>query len=413
MNEILDLVELRNRSTTSHHQLINKIIQNLTQIECEKERSISTNLQDLLDILNSIGLMVIVIGILLNTLNLVVLLRTKLPESPYTYLTSLAFTDLGALITHLTAKIVNISVKQDRHIVQNLHLYLIIPLINTFLSCSMYTTLALTCERFVFVHSPLKAISVCRKSLARKVCVTIFVFTILKSAYLPFMYKKSRCHDGGLEQYSSKILDVLEFLVGLAIPYAIIFVINLSLIFSLRRSGKSSFNKDQQASAANTKHLVVINDVCDYRRTYNEKEHRNQRKLTISLILILCLLLICHLPSFLLEESLVEAVFGDYNTTESAFLVHVIGTKVSIILTYINCSANFIIYCASNKKFFTSLKTLVLSVIRRNKKENSARRSYKYSTRSSKISVNSSSLNKYHKWFQRKDNFDYLHDSKF
>jgi hypothetical protein len=393
---------------------INTILHNLTQIECEKERSISTSLRDLLEILNQIGLIVIVVGILLNILNVIVLLKTKLSESPYTYLTSLAFSDLGALATHLTAKVINVSIKQNRHAVQYIHLYFIIPLINTFLSCSMYTTLALTCERFVFVHSPLRAISVCRKSLARKICVSIFVFTLLKSAYLPFMYKKSECHEGGLEQHSSKVLDILEFLVGLAIPYAIIFVINLSLIFSLRKSGKTNFNKEQQANA---KHLL-LNDDCDYRRTYNEKEHRNQRKLTISLILILCLLLVCHLPSFLLEESLVEAVFGNYNTSEYAFLVHVIGTKVSIILTYINCSANFIIYCVSNKKFYTSLKNLILSVARNKKtapEQTTTRSAYKYSTKSSKISENSSSLNqnRYHKWFHRKDTLDHVNDSKF
>lgn len=48
--------------------------------------------------LNILIYIIIVIGILFNILNLVVLLNSKLNESPYTYLTILALSDLGALL---------------------------------------------------------------------------------------------------------------------------------------------------------------------------------------------------------------------------------------------------------------------------------------------------------------------------
>ena len=48
--------------------------------------------------LNALIYIIIVIGILFNILNLVVLLNSKLNESPYTYLTILALSDLGALL---------------------------------------------------------------------------------------------------------------------------------------------------------------------------------------------------------------------------------------------------------------------------------------------------------------------------
>ena len=75
--------------------------------------------------------------------------------------------------------------------------------------------------------------SICRRSIARRVSFLIFVFSLMRSLYLPFMYEKN-CQ-GGYEQRKIKLLDLYEFIVGLALPYTIIFVANISLIFSLNK----------------------------------------------------------------------------------------------------------------------------------------------------------------------------------
>ena len=116
---------------------------------------------------------------------------------------------------------------------QDIQVFAIAPLINIFLSCSMYITLALTIERFIFVHSPFKVVSFCRKSIARRVCVLIFVFSLVRSLYLPFMYSPN-CSNG-YDQKSTKLVDIYEFLISLAIPYTIIFIANISLIQSLKK----------------------------------------------------------------------------------------------------------------------------------------------------------------------------------
>jgi hypothetical protein len=101
-----------------------------------------------------------------------------------------------------------------------------------------------------------------------------------------------------------------------------------------------------------------------YHRTSNVREIRNQKKLTTTLIIILCLLLVCHLPSFLFEESLADAIFGSHESAEitpqsvKAFKIKAIGNRISILLIYLNCSCNFLIYCICNKKFKNSLKIL-------------------------------------------------------
>jgi hypothetical protein len=269
--------------------------------------------------------------------------------------------------------------------------------------------LALTIERFIFVTSPFKAVSICRKSKARKVCCFVVIISIAKSVYLPFMYKKSPCGSEIYEQHKSTVLDVFQFLIDLAIPYFTIFLINIALIRSLKKKYihiNSSITFDTPNSMK-LKPLMIRRSksdygVCDqrklsvlssnieaprtsksvpplkvsvsvrrqlsyhlqdkdatYRRTSNEKEAKNQRKLTRSLIAILCCLLICHLPNFLLEESIIEAIFGHHYHSKTAFNLRQSGWRIGIILIYINCSANFIIYCISNRKFYNSSKLLL------------------------------------------------------
>ena len=77
----------------------------------------------------------------------------------------------------------------------------------------------------------------------------------------------------------------------------------------------------------------------------------------------MCSLLVCYFPSFLFEEALIDAVFGEFNydlTPESARLLKLkgLGTRISLALIYVNCSCNFLIYCISNERFKKALLSL-------------------------------------------------------
>lgn len=75
--------------------------------------------------------------------------------------------------------------------------------------------------------------TICRRSIARRVCVVIFIFSFLRSLYLPLMYTRN-CYKG-FDQKKNRVLDVYEFLISLAIPYLIILIANISLIRSLKK----------------------------------------------------------------------------------------------------------------------------------------------------------------------------------
>ena len=393
---------------------ISNILNNLSNktLDCHQEFNknlLSNELTQFLKFLDFFQSLVLITGIILNILNIIVLLNSKLNESPYTYLTTLAFSDLFTLLSRYLFPYFRLLVKHiDESLLPYFNLYIDIPVNNIFISCSIYITLALTIERFIFVTSPFKAVSICRKSKARKVCFFVVAISIAKSVYLPFMYKKSACGTEIYEQHKSTVLDVFQFLIDLAIPYFTIFIINIALIRSLKKKYihiNSSITFDTQDNIK-LKPLMIPRSksdygVCDrrklsvlsssveappttsknlpkvhvsvrrqlschlqdkdstYRRTSNEKEAKNQRKLTRSLIAILCCLLICHLPNFLLEESIIEAIFGHHYNSKTAFNLRQSGWRIAIILIYINCSANFVIYCISNKKFYNSSKLLL------------------------------------------------------
>lgn len=388
---------------------------------CTSLHKISSDISKAMFIITIITLIITIIGILLNVLNAIVLLfkKSKLNESPYTYLTSLAFSDIAILANHLLNYFIRITNLFTKEFMYYFTLYYLIPFTNVALNCSMYFTLAVTVERFIFVHSPFKAVLICRRSIARKVCLIIFLFTLIKNAYLPFTYEKSKCFDYGFEQKKSKTLDLFEFLINMAIPYVIIFIINISLMCSLNRTHsyltnttKTTANTHRESKSTklsirlsrsffkrkttNENNVEHENEEF-YRHCYNDKEARNQKKLTISLISILCLLLVCHLPSFLLEETLIDKIFGDYKESYVAFKIQIIGNKISHLLTYINCSANFIIYCVSNKKFYNSLRELSKNILNKCLKRSDNRglsiSSGSYSNnKTSKLSINSSAL---------------------
>ena len=329
------------------------------------------NMEPIVNIINLINCIIISIGFVFNILNLYVLLNSKLKESPYTYLKFLAASDLGALsifgfekLRETAKKLIKFNYSDETFI------YVITPLMNIFLSCSMYVTLALTIERFIFVHLPFKAVTFCRKSIARFICTLVSIFSLIRYIYLPFMYEKSQCVPGAWIQKSIKSIDIYEFLVSFAIPYLIILAVNISLIINLNTNyyitEVNNLNSNQKLNSSFIfKYKRSSKPNLLFHRTSNVRELKNNKKLNRTLIMILCVLLICYLPSFLFEESFADVIFGQdkYDQSDSStrsFQIKAIGYRVSLTCIYINCSCNFLIYCISNKKFKTSFKRLII-----------------------------------------------------
>jgi len=141
-----------------------------------------------------------------------------------------------------------------------------------------------------------------------------------------------------------------------------------NIILSKTKKRRNSNPDDQLVSEYNksklsAKRFSKSSENKIFYRTFNKREYRNQKKLTISLIFIMCSLLLCYFPSFLFEEALIDAVFGEFKydlSPESAKLLKLkgLGTRISLALIYVNCSCNFLIYCISNERFKKALFSL-------------------------------------------------------
>lgn len=225
------------------------------------------------------------------------------------------------------------------------------------------------------MFKPFKAVDLCRQSIARKVSFGILVISLIKNIYVPFMYTKSDCNEYGLLRNKSIILDISEFVFSMALPYIIIFIINISLICYL--TGSIFRNKDScetfpiqlynSPKALRHNHYKNANNLSldgnrtqepMYRHGSYNKEQRKQKKLTISLFCTLLMLLICYLPSFVLEKSLFELIFSDFKNPDLVYRFKLLGLRISQVLICLNCTANVVIYCISNEKYFDCMMLL-------------------------------------------------------
>jgi hypothetical protein len=112
---------------------------------CTKLRELSQEINYVIRVISIMELSVAFIGILFNLLNIVVLLKVKsLNESPYTYLTNLAISDMITLINALLNYVIRKNNLLSPHNVYVFNVFYLIPVNNIVLNCSMYLTLAVT-----------------------------------------------------------------------------------------------------------------------------------------------------------------------------------------------------------------------------------------------------------------------------
>ena len=130
-------------------------------------------------------------GIICNIVNLSVLASRRLKESPYTYLTALAYFDLLTLLFTLTTTFSRGAWSQKssnahtEYYLKRFERLFFLPSANLFSALSISVTVVLTIERYLFIKFPMHASSFCTPSNARRiVCVLIaLVFTFRLPMY--------------------------------------------------------------------------------------------------------------------------------------------------------------------------------------------------------------------------------------
>ena len=296
-----------------------------------------------------------IFGILCNILNLLVLTRPQLKESPYTYLLGLAVADLSALVMLFIR--IGIYPRFGKGIYgwQVFNAFIFLPFANTFSNSSIWITVFLTIERWISVKFPLQAKKICTKQLARQIMcgiVTIVFINNIPRFFCRDIIRKPTNDSFEYVAVSSKFeqSDGYEAIVWtqiiciLFIPCLILTILNTCLLHVVYKANRSR----AELNGRNENNIAV-------------HVSREQLRLTVTCASIICLFLVCVVPTAFSMPPVAYALFG-HGKEKEEFINDALYRLMSMVcntMITVNLSSNFILYCFFNHKFFKTLQHLV------------------------------------------------------
>ena len=298
---------------------------------------------------------VCIFGIMCNILNIIVLTRPKLKESPYTYLLGLAVADLGVLLMIFIRCGISRRFGAGVYGWQLYNGYIYLPFANMFSNASVWITVCLTIERWISVTFPLRAKTVCTKQYARKTMLGVAVVACIIN--VPRFFTREIVSDNqgsdGRVRYTavssdfeqSKIYETITWIYIACVhvvPYLTITVLNTCLLRMVYKA-----NRDRaELNETNVTNNITVHVL------------REQRRLTVTCISIICLFLVCVVPTAFANHPVAYALFGGSQPPEEFFrksFYRLLSMVTNTLLTC-NLSLNFLLYCLFNQKFYNTLK---------------------------------------------------------
>jgi hypothetical protein len=294
---------------------------------------------------------VVVIGMVLNILNLIVMRNMQnVAKTSIFLLRVLAVCDLVFLticfvyffIRHMIVYFTNrieLFARPDNRI-GSLLSFATTPLYYASLMTRNWLIVLITAERFVNIVFPLWARRNCDQGNLIKIAVTIVCFSVV--CYGPqYWYRfisigNNPCTD--LTEFVveflpiASLMDMITYMIGLYFtPVVLIYTMNIVLIISVRKSTQERL-----------KMTVSLN-----------RPEKSQTQATVTIIALVCLFTICEtLPVFDRLMSISGVRFAD----DSLFYNY--GRKVGLVLIVCDSALNFVAYCISNRIFRENLNNL-------------------------------------------------------
>ena len=279
-------------------------------------------------------------GIAGNLMSIVVLANRRMRSSTSVYLIAQSVFDIIVLISLILFMALP-SINQATHALETysafypyLHPFAY-PMALTAQTCSIYTTVGFTIERYIAVCYPLKAARWCTPQKAQRAVLLIVLASVLYNIPRMLEYKTVLYTNTDTnvtvaryvvtEMGANKVFRHVYFIymhisVMLLIPFAILTFMNTMLIRAVRRSH-------------HTKGKV------------NQKQHK-ENNLTVMLIAVVIVFLICQLPS-IPDNIFMATLSADILSTPPFIKL----TCIASLLVIANSAANFYLYCVFGKKF--------------------------------------------------------------
>ena len=277
------------------------------------------------------------IGVIFNLLCLLVLLSRDLHWSCYTYLAALSTTDFLLLLLMGVNGIGHGHFSKDiqwAYFEANVYL----PVGSIVSSMSSCLTVTVTIERFILLYFPIKARSICTPPLARLTVAIIVAVTTIFNIPRFFMYKVDgptvTLTDFGKGPFGQFLswFNMLVFSFGV---YTVLLVLNVLLIRRLSTNKQSRVSSDGRLTVP--------------------RHNKEDIRLTRMMIAIVTIYILADLPSALVSRTTLGAILGQEGPLLKSE-AYENALCVASILTVIQISANFVVYCLLNNKFWWVIK---------------------------------------------------------
>ena len=340
-------------------------------------------------------------GILCNTLNLTVLSSKRLRESPFTYLTALACADLLTFCFTLSTffsrgNFINYSSINIKYFVKKTEILFFMPTVNVFSAMSVSVVVALTIERFLFMKFPLHASTICTKHYARRVVAILFVFIALFRLPMYFFrdvqIQKTNQNVSMYDANCSQTIMIvnkfekyhkLYFTISLTIfeiiPFFVLSILNVGIVVLLKQSNKGFdaliARKNDQFTNSSCKRMEQLETLdLDYKQSEKmTRRKKDEIKLTRQLVVLVTLVVLSEIFSIVTYEKITEFLVGrhflNYMNTEYKLQV-AIANSINLIVN----SANFLVLCAFNTRYFNIFKEKYSCIFRRFSKQRQRQR---------------------------------------
>ncbi|XP_062587140.1 probable G-protein coupled receptor B0563.6 [Saccostrea cucullata] len=276
------------------------------------------------------------IGIVGNIINYVVLSNRRLKKGSYMYLKALTLFDLMALLFSIPYMLFGVGSTDYFWVWYSLYIFL--PMVNFFTTCSIWITVVMGIDRFFFVRNPKWS----RRSRSWKLKTQIKIFAVITFATI-ICVPKFFCYEILEEGHTTRI-RVSEFRLSMFyhymeifstgalhfVPLIILSVVNVYLVVRLQSSGKV------RKMSSNTYHEIEL--------------QRSQRIFTVTLVSIVIFSIM-----FILPASIVDIFwYVDEN------FPHVRSMRnISNLLLWCNLSINCFLYCIFNRQYLQVFKYVV------------------------------------------------------
>nr|QHX41571.1 FMRFamide receptor [Octopus vulgaris] len=272
------------------------------------------------------------IGLMGNTMSIIVMTQKQMQSSTNIYLLALAFSDSIKLINDFLYFIVILLMEIDKRTGESLYqgLYPYAHYIfNTSLCISAWITVSVAVERYVYVCKPLYVKSYCTIHRARIITVCVYFFMSMLSIPYAMRYQSFEVYDNRTNQtlmdmsvtklwqnnVFSRAYTWFQNLIRSVIPLLTLIVLNTCIMCGIRR--------------------------CKLSKSRNMRRYR----ITIMLVCVVLVFMVCISP-----DAIMSTILG-FGYIEEDYLTRGIR-EITDLLLLINSAVNFILYCIFNTIFW-------------------------------------------------------------